>query len=75
VLVCWKGAVDAVEEADGRAAASALGLAPPRVMGVTPYRGSQRRTLWVFEKVAETPPRFPRRPGMALKRPLSAAAS
>jgi 16S rRNA (guanine527-N7)-methyltransferase len=71
VLVCWKGAVSAEEEADGRAAATEVGLSAPSVVPVTPYPGSERRTLWVFEKVAETPARYPRRPGMATKRPLS----
>lgn len=75
VLVCWKGAVLEPEAADGRAAAALLGLSPPTVLPVTPYPGSERRTLWVFTKAEATPARFPRRPGMALKRPLSAAAS
>ena len=34
--------------------------------------GSERRTLHVFRKVAPTPERYPRRAGMAAKRPLSA---
>ena len=72
VLVCWKGAVDAGEEADGRAAASALGLSEPDVRSVVPYPGSQRRTLWVFRRVGDVPAGFPRREGMALKRPLRA---
>jgi 16S rRNA (guanine527-N7)-methyltransferase len=71
-LVCWKGAVDSAEEADGRAAARTLGLSEPEVVAVTPFPGSQRRTLWLWSKVSETPPRFPRRPGIATKRPLSA---
>jgi 16S rRNA (guanine527-N7)-methyltransferase len=74
VLVCWKGAVDELEAADGRAAAKVLGLSEPDVLPVTPYAGSERRTLWVFTKVAETPAGYPRRPGMATKRPLSVSA-
>lgn len=70
--IFWKGAVDADEEADGRFAASVLGLSAPQVH---PVAGSERRTLWVFSKVAETPARYPRRPGMATKRPLSAKGS
>ena len=73
--VFWKGSVPAVEEADGRYAASILGLSEPEVVPVSPYPGSERRTLWVFDKVAGTPARFPRRPGMATKRPLSAPGS
>ena len=73
--VFWKGAVEPAEEADGRYAASVLGLSEPEVLPVTPFPGSERRTLWIFTKVAPTPERFPRRPGMAAKRPLSAPSS
>jgi 16S rRNA (guanine527-N7)-methyltransferase len=72
-LVCWKGAVSPGEEADGRAAAAYLGLSAPEVLPVQPYPGSERRALWVFRRVGELPAGVPRRPGMATKRPLSAA--
>jgi len=72
ILVAWKGAVDAAEEADGLAAAEGLGLARETVTAVAPYPGSERRTLHVFRKVAPTPDRYPRRAGMAAKRPLTA---
>ena len=56
----WKGAVDAGEEADGRApAASLLGLAPDRCCRSCPYPGSERRTLRVFRKVAPDAARLP----------------
>ena len=74
VLVAWKGAVDTAEEADGVAAAAALGLQPEAVLPVEPYAGSERRTLHVLRKIAPTPPGYPRRPGMAVKRPLRAAS-
>jgi 16S rRNA (guanine527-N7)-methyltransferase len=70
VLVAWKGAVEPAEEADGRAAAPLLGLSEPEVVAVTPYEGSRNRTLWVFRRIGEVPPGYPRRPGMAVKRPL-----
>lgn len=73
--VFWKGAVGAEEEADGRYAAGVLGLSQPAVASVTPYPGSERRSLWVFERVAPVPDRFPRRAGIALKRPLRAVRS
>ena len=75
VAIFWKGAVEPSEEADGRHAASELGLSEPEVVPVEPFPGSQRRTLWVFRKTSPTPDRFPRRPGMATKRPLSAPSS
>jgi 16S rRNA (guanine527-N7)-methyltransferase len=71
VVVAWKGELSADEAADGAAAAAVLGLgeAPPR--SVRPFAGSERRTLRTARKVAPTPARFPRRPGIATKRPLS----
>ena len=71
-LVAWKGAVDTREDADGLHAANVLGLEREEVRAVEPYPGSQRRTLHVFRKVAPTPEGYPRRPGMAAKRPLTA---
>ena len=73
--VFWKGTVSEDEERDGRFAAHELGLRVVGVEPVEPFPGSQRRTLWVFQKITETPGRYPRRPGMAVKRPLSASSS
>jgi len=72
VLVAWKGAVGDEEAADAAAAAQQLGLAAEAVLSVVPFAGSERRTLHVVRKVAPTPPGFPRRPGIATKRPLTA---
>lgn len=72
-LVAWKGAVTPEEAADGAAAAAQLGLEPAAaVRGVTPFPGAREHTLHVFRKTSATPERFPRRPGIATKRPLSA---
>jgi 16S rRNA (guanine527-N7)-methyltransferase len=71
-LVAWKGAVSADEAAAGSAAATVLGLEVGEVRAVSPYGGAERRTLHVFRKIAPTPERFPRRAGMAVKRPLGA---
>jgi 16S rRNA (guanine527-N7)-methyltransferase len=71
-LVAWKGAVDAREDADGLHAANVLGLEREEVRAVEPYPGSERRTLHVFRKASPTPAGYPRRPGMAAKRPLTA---
>jgi 16S rRNA (guanine527-N7)-methyltransferase len=72
VLVAWKGAVSDDEAADADAAAAHLGLAADEVRPVVPFPGSGRRTLHVLRKISPTPARYPRRPGMATKRPLSA---
>lgn len=69
-LVAWKGARDTEEERAGAAAAAALGLEPEAIAAVTPYPASRNRHLHVYRKVSPTPERFPRRPGMAAKRPL-----
>jgi 16S rRNA (guanine527-N7)-methyltransferase len=58
------------EAVAGAAAAAIVGLEPVEVRAVEPYPEAERRTLHVFRKVAPTPDRFPRRPGMAVKRPL-----
>lgn len=70
VLVAWKGRRDPDEESGGAAAAGEIGLAQAEVVPVTPYPGSRNRHLHVFSKVSPTPDRFPRRAGMATKRPL-----
>jgi 16S rRNA (guanine527-N7)-methyltransferase len=71
VLVAWKGARNEAEEAAGAAAAEKVGMAVKEVLPVTPYPGSKRRHLHVYRKIAPTPPEFPRRAGMARKRPLA----
>lgn len=73
-LVAWKGRRDEQEELDAAAAARQLGLALEEVRPVDPYPAAEHRHLHVLRKVAETPPRFPRRPGMARKRPLAAGS-
>ena len=72
VLVAWKGARNPAEEDAGRAAAEQLGLVADEVLRVEPFEGARDRHLHVYRKVAPTPSRFPRRPGMAVKRPLVA---
>lgn len=69
-LVAWKGQRDRVEETGGAAAARQLGFDTPEVLAVEPYPGSRNRHLHVYRKLAPTPEAFPRRPGIAVKRPL-----
>jgi 16S rRNA (guanine527-N7)-methyltransferase len=70
VLVAWKGARDAGEERAGEAAAELVGMAGEEVLEVKPFASARDRHLHVYRKVAPTPSGFPRRPGMAAKRPL-----
>jgi 16S rRNA (guanine527-N7)-methyltransferase len=72
VLVAWKGRRDGDEERAAATAAAELGLAVEAIRQVHPYPGAEHRHLHVLRKVAPTPARFPRRPGMARKRPLGA---
>lgn len=73
-LVAWRGRRDAEDEAAGGRAAAELGLEPGLVLRVEPYPGALHRHLHVMRKVASTPDRFPRRAGMARKRPLGGAS-
>lgn len=72
LLVAWKGRRDPGEELAGANAAGLVGMSAAGVDAVRPYRGSRNRHLHRYEKVAPTPPGFPRRPGIAKKRPLGA---
>jgi len=69
-LVAWKGRRDAADEHSAQAAAAELGLAPAVVHRVRPFPAARDRHLHEFTKLAATPPRYPRRPGAARKRPL-----
>ena len=71
-LVAWRGRRDGEAEATGARAAAELGLKPEEIIPVRPYPAAQSRHLHLMSKVTPTPSGFPRRPGMALKRPLGA---
>ncbi|MGH2838171.1 MAG: 16S rRNA (guanine(527)-N(7))-methyltransferase RsmG [Thermoleophilaceae bacterium] len=70
-LVAWKGARDEAEELGGEEAGRVVGLSLDRVVAVEPFPGAHSRHLHFYVKTAPTPDRFPRRPGMARKRPLA----
>jgi 16S rRNA (guanine527-N7)-methyltransferase len=73
-LVAWKGRLEPAEEADGAAAAEALGMSAPEAIPVEPFAGARDRHLYLTSKVSPTPARYPRRPGMARKRPIQASS-
>ena len=60
----------AAEEAEAAAAADELGLELREVRRVEPFPRAEQRHLHLLSKVRQTPERFPRRAGMARKRPL-----
>ncbi|MBJ7471647.1 MAG: 16S rRNA (guanine(527)-N(7))-methyltransferase RsmG [Solirubrobacteraceae bacterium] len=70
--VAWKGALSEEERTGGLRAAALLGLEIEDEIIVEPFAGARDRRLVVARKVAETPERFPRREGMAKKKPLGA---
>jgi 16S rRNA (guanine527-N7)-methyltransferase len=70
VLVDWRGRRDADDENAALAAAGQLGMRLVEIRTVHPFEGSRDRHLHVYSKVGETPDRFPRRAGIARKRPL-----
>lgn len=70
LLAAWKGRPDPDEVRRGEAVAALLNMRPRGVQAVDPFPGSGDRSIHLYEKVGELPPGFPRRPGMAKKRPL-----
>jgi 16S rRNA (guanine527-N7)-methyltransferase len=70
-FVAWKGARDAGEEAAGRAAAEIVGLRAMDVFKVRPFAGAKDLNLHLYLKERESSSRFPRRTGVAAKRPLA----
>jgi 16S rRNA (guanine527-N7)-methyltransferase len=72
-LVAWKGRVGAAEEADGRAAAALLGMSDPERIPAEPFVGAGERSLYLSSKLSLTPPGYPRRAGIARKRPIQAS--
>jgi len=70
VLVDWRGRRSVDEETDALCGAEQLGMRRLEIRRTEPYEAARDHHLHVFEKVAETPTRFPRRVGVARKRPL-----
>lgn len=72
-LVAWKGAVPAAEREAGAAAAEILGLEEAGVLAAAPFPGASNYHLYLYLKVRSTPNVYPRRAGVARKRPLGAS--
>lgn len=70
VLVAWRGRREPQVEAEAAIAAEILGMSVEIPRQVEPYPEVEARYLHIMRKVSPTPARFPRRPGMARKRPL-----
>jgi len=74
ILAAWKASPAAEEVADGAWAADVLGLEPMESLEWV-AEGGERRSLYVYLKVRSLPNGYPRRPGMARKRPLGRSGS
>lgn len=70
IFIVWKGKRSTEEELQAVRAAELLGMELERVLSVEPYPESKNRHLHLYRKVRKTPDRYPRRAGMANKRPL-----
>ena len=71
-LIAWRGRQDHDQEAAAVIAAAELGLRYEAPVPVLPHPDAVHRHLQRLVKIAPTPDRFPRRPGVARKRPLGA---
>jgi 16S rRNA (guanine527-N7)-methyltransferase len=70
VLIDWRGRREPEAERLGLDAAMQLGVDLAEIRHVQPYEGARDHHLHVYLKSRETPSGFPRRAGMARKRPL-----
>ena len=68
--ICFKGENAISETDEGRFAAEKLGGAEPSFKPVTLPEHDKQHFIVTFEKVAQTPAEYPRRPGRPLKKPL-----
>jgi 16S rRNA (guanine527-N7)-methyltransferase len=71
LLVDWRGGRDQREETAAALAAEQLGLELVEIRRAEPFLGAIQHYLHLYLKVNDTPDRFPRRAGIARKRPLA----
>jgi 16S rRNA (guanine527-N7)-methyltransferase len=71
-LVDWRGRRNPEEERIAAETAEILGLRLDSIRRVEPYEGVRDHHLHVYVKVRDTPDGFPRRAGVASKKPLIA---
>lgn len=68
--VLQRGGREEGDEQTAGAVARELGARLIRIQKAEPYPSAVNLHIWVFEKLSPTPSKYPRRPGMAKKRPL-----
>jgi 16S rRNA (guanine527-N7)-methyltransferase len=72
-LADWRGKRARGEEEQAARAAEQLGMRRVEIRRTEPFAGAQDRHLHLYVKVRHTPSRFPRRAGVASRRPLGGA--
>jgi 16S rRNA (guanine527-N7)-methyltransferase len=70
ILMAWKGARSAEQEAEVERAADRLAMEPIEIRSVRPFPASRDRHIHLLRKNGPTPSGLPRRAGMAAKRPF-----
>jgi 16S rRNA (guanine527-N7)-methyltransferase len=70
-LIDWRGRRDSRVEQLAAAVAERLGLQRREIRRVEPFSGARHHNLHIYLKVGPAPSGFPRRAGMARKRPLA----
>jgi 16S rRNA (guanine527-N7)-methyltransferase len=73
-VISMKSGLEREELSEGRRAAEALGARVAEIIRVPMLQeiGEKERNLVILEKTRKTPAQYPRRPGMAAKKPLGA---
>jgi 16S rRNA (guanine527-N7)-methyltransferase len=75
LLVDWRGRLAPTTAGASRHAADVLGLSALEVRQVKPFADATHHYLHLYLKVRATPEQFPRRPGVARKRPIEISAA
>jgi len=65
-----RGSREENDESTASYVATLLGGRLERIEKIKPYKSSKNLHVWVFSKISSTPDGFPRREGVAKKRPL-----
>jgi 16S rRNA (guanine527-N7)-methyltransferase len=69
-MIAMKGLISTEERIQVRTALDILGAGALAAVRLESFPGAENRWAYVAEKMAATPERFPRRPGIPAKRPL-----
>jgi 16S rRNA (guanine527-N7)-methyltransferase len=71
-MIAMKGAISDEERIQAESALAILGGGELLSKRLEAFAGAENRWVYLTEKVRATPPSYPRRPGVAVRRPLGA---